>query len=76
MAERCAELDRMTAEAEARLMARWGGDVAARDAANESAPHKRAYDSDADHAARVRAHLDKAAAEARAKAAQATMAQS
>ncbi|MFN8993052.1 MAG: hypothetical protein ACK5X3_05220 [Pseudomonadota bacterium] len=69
-----AELDRMTADAEARLMARWGGDVIARDEANATAPIKHYGESEAEHAARVREHLNNAAAAARAKVLQTTMA--
>lgn len=73
VAGRLAELDRMTQEAEARLMERWGGDMIARDEANASAPTKHWGESEAAHMARVREHLDNAAAAARAKANQATM---
>ena len=73
VADRLAELDRMAADAEARLMARWGGDMIARDEANASAPTKLYSESEAEHAARVREHLDNAAAAARAKALQTTM---
>ena len=74
VADRLAELDRMTAEAEARLLARWGGDMIARDEANASAPTKLYSESEAEHVARVRAHMDNAAAAAREKANQTTMA--
>jgi len=71
---RAAELDRMTTEAEARLIARWGGDVAyamaRRDEANRNAPYRSRFYSDQDHAEAVRKYLDEASAKARAAAQQ------
>ena len=71
---RISELNRMTSEAEARLLERWGGDMVARDEANASAPTKYFGESEAAYMARVREHLDNAAAAARAKANQLNLA--
>ena len=71
-AARDAEYEARVTEFERVLNERWGGSIAARDAALlESAGIKRhRYTSDADHAAAVRAHMDKASAEALAQAAE------
>jgi hypothetical protein len=70
-AQREADYEARLAEFERILAERWGGSIAARDVAlRESASILRhRFASDAEHAAAVQAHMDKASAEALAQAA-------
>ena len=71
-AQREAEYEARIVEFEKMLNERWGGSLAARDVAlSESASILRhRFKTDADHAAAVQAHMDKASAEALAQARQ------
>jgi hypothetical protein len=63
---RLAELDRMQAESIARLIARWGGDMEARDRAIQDSPRRSDFHSDEAHHAAVVRFMNEESAKARA----------
>jgi hypothetical protein len=63
---RLAELDRMQAESVARLVARWGGDMEARDRAIQDSPKRSGFRSDEAHHAAVVRFMNEESAKARA----------